>query len=224
MSVARGFLFFGSSSGRVRELPGFIKGRHIVPQAATSAAREFVSRIGAPLVDQRIEDAFQRARAALSLRRRDLAISRNGDTALLATPSFEYEARCALVEDDPSRYHIECTLRLCAPLDEALVAAIDAVFPLEFHALHFTAATPCAVEALIDALEDTDPDVLTVDYPSDCASCEVSLAGHSARLFYDGIRLEVHAPSPVGAADLFALCDAIARRLQAAGILFMGLS
>lgn len=182
----------GAFGGAVKTLRGFDKSRHSVPDAVNAATSGFLARLCAAELAEEAEDVFQRARAALAYKRKDISLDVGAGQATLTTKDFCWELAYALEEADPARYAATRTLHSLRSGELVRLDEFNALFAGQFDAVVFDLARGVRVEAVIDAIEALDAeaeDALTVDYPSDCSRCTLSAPGVTAKVECDGATL-----------------------------------
>ncbi|MDR1283009.1 MAG: hypothetical protein LBK99_19630 [Opitutaceae bacterium] len=215
--------FTGRGGGLVKALRGFDKSRHTVPDAVNGATLGFLARLCAAELSGEAESFFQRTRAALGYKRKDLALDVSSPLAVLSARDFTFEIGYDLVADSPSAYVVTRTLHSLRNGELVHLAAFDALFAAQFSALSFTLRKGVRVEAVIDAVESldgvaaavgrgsacatTEGAALRVDYPSDCGHCVLTVDGVEAEVVCEGASLEMRFPragSPAGLVTAFA--------------------
>lgn len=192
----------GRGGGAVKALRGFDKGRHSVPDAVNAATSGFLARLCAGELADEAEQFFQRGRAGLGYKRKDIALDVTSPAAVLTTKDFAFELAYALEERDPASFTVTRTLHSLRSGELLAVPEFDALFAGIFSGIVFGLAKGVRVEAVIDAVEaldgrdvngvpgDGEP-ALRVDYPSDCRQCTLTVAGVEAEVICDGATLEM---------------------------------
>lgn len=214
-----------AGEGAVKTLPGFRKGRHAVPDAVTPATQAFFARLMEDALAEEAEGWFQRARAELGYKRRELTLELSSPMAVLTAKDFTFEIAYALEERDAGRYRGQRTLselqpgRLGAPVFEALFAG-------QFCEIAFDLKKGVQVEAVVDAVEDLEgANGLRVDYPSDCRTCTLTVEGIEAEVVCDGAALAMVFPragAPMELVEAFRAVRrafALSKRAVLAGLL-----
>lgn len=201
----------GRGGGRVKALAGFKKAHHTVPDAVNAATQGFLAKLCAPELAAEAEGFFQRAKASLGYKRKEIALDVTSPLAVLTSKDFTLEISYALDEADPAGYGVTRTLHSLRNGDLLRVAEFDALFAGQFSGIVFALKKGTRVEAVIDAVEgleaDGDEAVMKVDYPSDCRSCTLTVAGVEAAVVCDGATLEMQFPrnaSPRELVEAFA--------------------
>ncbi|HSI08925.1 MAG: hypothetical protein ACAH89_07575, partial [Rariglobus sp.] len=177
-------------------LRGFDKSRHTVPDAVNNATSGFLAKLCTPELSEEAEEFFQRAKAAMNYKRKDVGLDVTSPVAVLGAKDFTLEIAYALEVVDPSSYGITRTLHSIKNGDLLRVEEFNELFAGQFSAIAFALKKGVRVEAVIDAVEglegDDDADgKLRVDYPSDYRDCTLSVTGIAAAVVCDGATLEM---------------------------------
>ena len=204
--------FVGRESGRVRALSGFRKQHHTIPDAVNRATSAFFAKLCANELATEAEQHFQRTRTALGYKRTEIALAVASPVALLTTKDFTLELAYALEPGAPASYTVTRTLHGLRGGDRARSAEFDALFAGMFSAVVFTLTKGVRVDAVVDAVEGLDGAAgLTVDYPSDCRHCTLSVEGVAAQVVCDGATLEMRFPRSGGPRELIEAFEAVRR-------------
>lgn len=186
----------GRGGGAFKTLRGFDKSRHTVPDTVNNATSGFLAKLCTPELSEEAEDFFQRAKAAMNYKRKDVGLDVTSPVAVLGAKDFTLEIAYALEAGDPASYAITRTLHSIKSGDLLRVAEFDELFAGQFSAIAFALKKGVRVEAVIDAVEGLEGDAdaegkLRVDYPSDYRDCTLSVAGVDAAVVCDGATLEM---------------------------------
>ncbi|WP_043584434.1 hypothetical protein [Geminisphaera colitermitum] len=197
----------GRAGGLIKTLQNFDKKRHDVPDAVNHATQTFLARLCSPELTEEAENLFQRTRAALNYKRKDLSLDVTAPTATLSARDFTYEIVYALSDAAPSEYTITRTLHTLRNGNLVHLDEFDTLFAGHFSAISFALRKGVRVEAVIDAIESLDDDnapsppppatarpALHVDYPSDCSHCVLTVDGVEAEVICEGATLEMRFP------------------------------
>jgi hypothetical protein len=158
----------GRSAGLVKNLAGFRKQHHTVPDAVNAATTAFLGKLCATELAEEAEGFFQRSKAAFAYRRTDLALEVASPTAVLTAKDFTLELGYALEKTNAAGYEVTRTLHSLR--EGGLVARpeFNELFAAMFTGMVFGLAKGVKVEAVIDAVEGRGgEDGLAVSYPSD---------------------------------------------------------
>jgi hypothetical protein len=208
--VVAGISFIGRAGGAVKELSGFRKGQHTIPDAANAVTNGFLGKICAAELTETAEKLFQEVRAGLGYKRKDIALTVTSPLAMLGAKDFTVEIFYTLEERDPGRYTVTTTLRGVMSLALVHHEAFERVFSGQFTEISFGLKRGAPVEAVIDAIEELDrDDGLAVTYPSDYRDCRVSVEGVDAEVRFTGATLEIIFPRPGSPAVLIEAFAAV---------------
>ena len=193
----------GRSSGLVKNLAGFRKQHHTVPDAVNATTTAFLGKLCAGELAEEAEDFFQRSKAALGYKRTDLALEVAGPAAVLTARDFTFELAYALEQNDPAGYGVTRTLHSLGKGELVTRPAFNELFATLFTGMVFGLGKGVKVEAVIDAIEARGgEDGLEVNYPSDCRHCVLLVDGVAAEVICDGATLEMRFPKPGSPAEL----------------------
>jgi len=188
----------GRGGGAFKNLRGFDKSRHTVPDAVNNATSGFLAKLCTPELSEEAEEFFQRAKTALDYKRKDLGLDVTSPAAVLSAKDFTLEIAYALETADPASYAITRTLHSIKNGDLLQVAEFNELFAGQFSAIAFALKKGVRVEAVIDAVEGLEDDEtdgaaakLRVDYPSDYRDCTLTVSGVEAAVVCDGAILEM---------------------------------
>jgi len=202
--------FIGRGGGAVKNLDGFKKSHHSVPDAANATTNAFLAKLCAGELAAEAETLFQQVRTGLGYKRKQVSLSVGSPVATLAAKDFSVEIFYSLEERDPSRYAVTTTLRELKNADLARTAEFAAIFAGKFTEIGFGLKKGVSIEAVIDAIEALADDdearegagKLRVDYPSDCSECTIGVEGVEAAVRCTGAALEIVFPRGGGPAEL----------------------
>ncbi len=201
--VVSGISFIGRSGGAVKDLVGFKKGHHTLPDAANATTNAFLGKICERELTDGAEKLFQDVRTALDYKRQDIALSVTSPFAMLGAKDFTVEIFYALEEREPARYAVTTTLRGVMKAEITRTEAFARIFAGKFTEISFTLKKGARVDAIIDAIEELDgDDGLTVTYPSDYADCTIAVEGVEAVVRCTGASLEIVFPRAAAPAEL----------------------
>ncbi|MBI2813564.1 MAG: hypothetical protein HYX71_04720 [Opitutae bacterium] len=193
----------GRDAGLVKNLGGFRKQHHTVPDAVNAATTAFLGKLCAGELAAEAEKFFQRSKAAFAYRRADLTLEVSSPGAVLTTRDFTFELAYALVKTDPASYEIIRTLHSLRDGELVKRPELNGLFAAGFSSVVFNLAKGVKVEAVIDAVEARGAARgLTVSYPSDCRHCLLAVEGIAAEVSCDGATLEMRFAQPGSPAGL----------------------
>lgn len=207
--------FVGRGGGAVKALGAFRKQHHTVPDAVNAATSAFLAKLCAGELADEGEALFQRVRTAFGYKRAELALDVASPHAVLTARDFVFEIGYALDEREPAEFVVTRTLHGVASPDVLERPELDELFAGVFGAIVFGLGKGVRVDAVIDAVEALpDGAGLTVNYPSNCAQCVLTVDGVAAEVVCDGSTLEMRFPRPGSPRELgqefLAVCAAFA--------------
>jgi hypothetical protein len=218
--IVAGIDFVGRGGGLVKALNGFKKGHHTLPDAANAVTNAFLGKICATELADEAEKFFQEVRAALSYKRKDLALSVTSPLAVLTARDFAVEIFYALEERDPARYAVTTTLKQLRDARLARREEFARVFAGKFSEISFALKKGVRVEAVIDAIEALEGEGgLGVSFPSDCSACTIRVEGVDAEVRCTGAELGVVFPRSCGPAELIDAFGAVRTAFQISKVL-----
>lgn len=198
----------GRRSGLVKNLAGFRRAHHTVPDAVNAATTAFLGKLCAGQLAEEAEQYFQRSKAALGYKRTDLALEVTSPSAVLTAKDFTLELAYALLKNDPGGFELKRTLFGLREAGLVRRPEFNELFAADFSGLVFGLARGVKVEAVVDAVEAQGATGgLAVSHPSDCRHCVLRVEGVSAEVICDGATLEMRFPqagSPAGLVEAFA--------------------
>jgi hypothetical protein len=195
--VIAGISFIGRTGGTVKTLGGFKKRHHTLPDAANATTNAFLGKICATELTGEAEALFQKVRAGLGYKRKDVALSVTSPAAILTAKDFLVEICYALEEADPARYEVTTTLRDLRNADLARTDEFSAIFARMFGEISFAFKKSARIEAVVDAIEALDDENgLSVSYPSDCSECVIAVEGVAAQVRCTSGELAMVFPKP----------------------------
>jgi hypothetical protein len=201
--------FAGQTILQIKQLIGFGQS-HRVPKQADSRTGQFVEKIGALDVEEDLTETYRRVRDALGLKRRDLEKSYTGGASgSLITPAFDYHASITQDPNEPSDALLQrCVTDIRDP-EVIMSDEFQEIFDDAFDTIEFNSARAIDIEALIDRIEDANPDGLDLsDYDDGCTFCDLSIDGIAGivKVTANGISVMGHGPhTPRQLAELFKL-------------------
>jgi len=203
--IIAGISFTGRSGGPVKMLGGFKKGHHTLPDAANAVTNAFLGRICAGELGEQAEALFQKVRAELGYKRKEVSLALTAPLAVLTAKDFTVEIAYALEEAEPTRYAVTQTLHSLRNGDLAQTEEFAAIFATAFTEISFSLKKGARLEAVIDAIEALDGEGgLAVDYPADCRECLIRVSGVEAQVRCTGGTLDIVFPRAGSPRELMA--------------------
>ncbi len=189
----------------MKTLGGFKKRHHTLPDAANATTNAFLGKICAAELNAHAETLFQKVRAGLGYKRKDVSLNVASPAAVLTAKDFVVEICYALEEADPARYEVTTILRDLRNAELARTDEFAAIFARMFGEISFAFKKSVRVEAVVDAIEALeDGDGLSVTYPSDCSECVIAVEGIAAQVRCTAAALAMIFPKPGSPRELMA--------------------
>jgi hypothetical protein len=142
----------------IRDLPGFIRGRHRIPSELGVAAERFIHELGNPAITDEIATLYTATKRTLALRRKQIIQASADGGGNLDAPQFRYLIELVQDRSDPAQAEWRRELRLLvAP--SVLPQDFDAMFPkpLDELVVPFSGVSLTRVELfdlVVERLED----------------------------------------------------------------------
>ncbi|PAW66208.1 MAG: hypothetical protein B9S34_08680 [Opitutia bacterium Tous-C1TDCM] len=213
--IVTSLAFTGRGGGAVKQLAGFKKSHHSVPDAANATTNAFLGKICETELAEEAERLFQEVRAGLEYKRKDIALTVTSPLAVLTAKDFAVEVLYALEETDPARYAVTTTLRDLRDLETAQRPEFARIMAGKFTEITLGLKKGVRVEAVIDAIEALEGEGgIGVEYPSDCRECTVRVEGVDAAVRCTGMSLEIVFARGGGPAELLAALAAVREAFQ----------
>ncbi len=213
--IVTSLAFTGRGGGAVKQLAGFKKSHHSVPDAANATTNAFLGKICETELAEEAERLFQEVRTGLEYKRKDIALTVTSPLAVLTAKDFAVEMLYALEETDPARYAVTTTLRDLRDLETAQRPEFARIMAGKFTEITLGLKKGVRVEAVIDAIEALDGEGgIGVEYPSDCRECTVRVEGVDAAVRCTGMSLEIVFARGGGPAELLAAFAAVREAFQ----------
>ncbi len=213
--IVTSLAFTGRAGGAVKQLAGFKKSHHSVPDAANATTNAFLGKICETELAEEAERLFQEVRAGLQYKRKDIALTVTSPLAVLTAKDFAVEVLYALEETDPARYAVTTTLRDLRDLETAQRPEFARIMAGKFTEITLGLKKGVRVEPVIDAIEALNGEGgIGVEDPSDCRDCTVRVAGVDAAVRCTGMSLEIVFARGGGPAELLAAFAAVREAFQ----------
>ncbi|MDR1706366.1 MAG: caspase family protein [Prevotella sp.] len=161
----------------IKQLSGFIKGKHIVPKSYSSAVERFILNIAANDIKKHIDAVANSLKDVLKLKRRDFKVEYYSNSGVFECPYFLYTYNVAINPDDISTVIFTASL-VPHDVDKLIEVSknVDKCFPDWFDYLIFTLEKRINISDLIDKVEELDDDRLndfSYKYDAECTYLEL---------------------------------------------------
>ncbi len=121
----------GVETGAIRQLDGFSKRVHDVPDRLADSANRWIHRLLQDRVTRELQSIYNKSKEALALKRRDMRLEAEDGQGDLHTPIFRYSIETKQNPEDCTEYAIVRRLALRSGWNDHR-AAISSIFSKEF--------------------------------------------------------------------------------------------
>ena len=174
--IAQAISFVSKQSRDIKSFSGFQK-HHRLPAGHEASRMRFISEIAGADLDRNLGDVFRRMRSAFGLKRKDVVVSGPVDgTGTIVTSAFTYQVEVNPVEDDPGRIWWQRSIRTIEDHERLFSAEFDRVFGATFDTIQLDLPDSLDIESIIDHIEESDAQGVSVDYDKDATWCEIRIA------------------------------------------------
>ena len=171
---------------RGRDLSGFRKKSHQVPNENNDRTQQFVGRIAEEEIGADLDERFAEFRRAFPFKRVDLKVSDpDNGTGAISTPWFDYRITVTVADDDPSEAVWRRQVTDFRDPEPLLSSEFATVFGNMFDTIRFEPPEAITIEEFIDAMEDRDDKTMTIDYDRTSTWCQLSLENIPGQLLVE---------------------------------------
>lgn len=147
----------GSDSGLIKQLSGFRKKLHFVPEAHTPAADEFVRKIADDELQQEANALFDAIKQNFGYKRREISLELNTGKADISTAAFDLSLSYSQDAGQADCYTLEYQISNVQNPNALLDDGLQNILCQHFDRLRFNLTVRMDIEALIDKLEAAPP-------------------------------------------------------------------
>lgn len=212
---------FDTEEGNIKDLPGFVKKFHHVPDQVGKAQNNFVRDKVESLVKDEIDEMSKRIKNRMGYTRTQLQVSAGeGDAeGSITTPDFTYAVDVSQSDENPKEYVIKRTLFDVDP-DIINDKEFNGVFDGHFRALSFAFNKPIKIDKIIDRIEAMGKAApVKLDYtPGDTSKLTVIFPGSSNEIVIDRYSMNITIPRSASPAALVDVYKDTRRLLDGANI------
>lgn len=177
--------FLEQRSELIKQLPGFQK-HFRVPTSANASDQKFIAQLTEPLLDNDLQDTFSTLRKSFGLKRKEISVDGPFEgSGMVETPFFKYEIRAEIDEETPSRVTFTRSVFDITEFARVIAGPFDEVFGQRFSTLIVDVENQLDLEAIVDAIEDEEPEGVSVDYDKDLTWCEIQLLESTATIIVE---------------------------------------
>lgn len=193
----------GARAGNVKNLLGFRKGVHRIPNVLPDAnyERQF-GAICSPDLETLASGLFERLRAARGYKRREINLAADAPSATLTTVDFTVDILYAPGPEEPGDFLLTHDLHTIRDIGVFADGSLNEVFAGVFNKVALSFAAPVSMEEVIDELEEAPGGAASLRYPADCHECFLRLPGFIGEVRITAKGLEVISPAAAAPAEL----------------------
>jgi hypothetical protein len=146
---------FDTEEGDIKDLPGFVRKSHHVPEKVGKAQNDFVRAKVGSLVKDEIDEMSKRIKNRMGYTRTELKVAAGeGDAeGSITTPDFTYMVEVSQSDENPKEYIIKRTLFDVSDPDIINDKEFNGIFDGHFRALSFSFNKPINIDKIIDRIE-----------------------------------------------------------------------
>ncbi|MEM0967180.1 MAG: hypothetical protein AAGJ81_13630 [Verrucomicrobiota bacterium] len=202
MEVGSAPYLLGKRTGRIRSLPGFLKGRHHEPDGFFPAASEFVRKIGEEFLEKEASELYRSFRDGFELRRKELEFTREVGTATIQTSDFSVHFALGQDSEDCRHYFLETRVSSKGPANALDDDTLLVIFSGRVSEFVFPFIDRPNLEATIDLVEEIPQLREALDYLPDAS--QITIERDGIRLCIDEEKASFSRTGSVSLKDLVA--------------------
>lgn len=163
----------------VKNLPGFQKNYHKVPNYIGSTPNNFIQEIGSTIIEKEIDELGVEVKDKLKYKRTEIRSSTDNGGGSIETPDFDYSISISQSEVTSSEYILTRKLENFRNSEIVTNPEFNKIFSHYFDNLVFDLSKPINIIELIDKIEALEEDSsIKVNYnPSDLSNCKIEFDG-----------------------------------------------
>ena len=157
----------GSRGGAIKELSGFRKKSHFVPDTVDSYTKGFVERIAAENVEEETTFIYSQLKKIFGYKRKEITTDIEGSSSVIATKDFDISIFYTQHPEEPGSYIIEYQITNIRDSDKLFNDQLQEILNRHFDKVNFTVSGSINIVEIIDLIEEVEPDDIFLDYPPD---------------------------------------------------------
>lgn len=162
----------------VKNLPGFKKGYHKVPNYIGSTANSFIQEKGFSIIEDEINELSLDIKNSLRYKRAEIRTSIDLGVGSIETPDFDYSISISQSENEAEDYLIIKRLDNFKNPEIVMKPEFNEIFSTHFDSLVFDLRKEINIIKLIDKVEELEDSSITVKYnPSNLSKCKIIIEG-----------------------------------------------
>jgi len=161
--------------GEIKRLEGFRK-QNKAPDAVSDFHQKMLCEASFSMLDNDLEETFGALRSAFKFKRKEISVSGPEDGAgSISTTFFNYEIAISQQADRPSHYCCRRAINEITDPGHTFCEAFDSVFGDRFSVLEIGAKRSLDIEAIVDRVEEVEPESIQIDYDKDVTWCKIQV-------------------------------------------------
>ncbi|MCP4449956.1 MAG: caspase family protein [Planctomycetes bacterium] len=163
----------GSKGGSIRELSGFRKTHHRIPDAINDRTEMFVQGIASDDVRIEATQLHNSLKANYGYKRKEIQLDIQGASADIATKDFDLSIAFSQNTEDAGDYTIEYLITNVRDPDALQDEGLQKILHQHFDEVRFSIKGRVDLGEIIDAIEAETQDQISIDYPPDCSHLKI---------------------------------------------------
>jgi hypothetical protein len=199
--------FLGSTTGPIRNLRGFIKQKHTMPDCVDTHTKSFVEKISEQDLEDEAIRYHDQIKSNFAYKRKEITLDVASPTAHISTKDFDFTIHYAQDTADPSSYTTQYQITNIKDSTALSDDGLAAILNNNFNEVKFSLSGSIDIERLIDLVEEQDRPDIALEYPADCSHLTITATGieGAIRITPDGISVvSGDLQSPLRMLDLYA--------------------
>ena len=181
----------------VRNLPGYRKGDHRIPEDVNDRTQRFVGRLGGSLVAADLDHVFQSLRTGFRFKRTDLATQETDEgSGSITTPFFRYTSCVYQHPRNADEAIWQRDVSEIVDANQLLSPGFVSVFGETFDTVELVPHSAMNLEKLIDHIEDRADPRVSLSYDRNITACEIGIEGVPAKIQVTKDVFQIKHPHP----------------------------
>ena len=163
----------GSKGGSIRELSGFRKSHHRIPDAINDRTEMFVQGIASDDVSVEATQLYDSLKANYRYKRKEIQLDIHGASADIATKDFDLSITYSQDPEDAGDYTIEYLITNVRDPDALQNEGLQKILHRHFDEVRFSIKGRIDLGEIIDAIEAEEQAEISINYPADCSHLKI---------------------------------------------------
>ena len=207
--------FLNEKTLPITQLAGFDK-HHRVPNSRGTTDVRFLAGIANADLEKDLERMFASLRRAFGFKRKEISvIGPDEANGAIATPFFDYETLLSFSQQDVSQVTWQRSVANIRTPGQVFSQPFQQVFATGFSVLELATSGPLDLDHIVDHIEDSQLDSVSVDYDKDVTWCEIQFRDSMARVRVMPNQIRVISVQPVSTRELLTAFVEVQRKFLA---------